>query len=212
MTQNLAHTLAFGCMGHGVSFLSPGHFSALTGLPRVSPDDDHCVGLMVGASAGPLWREGCGSNDVCDVVPNGSAHRFGARAKGRRFSRVLDEEFSSLEADGSRGVWVRYLLGMKGRQIRYESGQWSLRLMQILLVRWLIVSMTFSEVSWCPLWFRISQLAEVSAETWHSRNVSHSKMLASVLRRACMGPMPHILLTTAPLSQKRTSGIEDACS
>ena len=36
------------------------------------------------------------SNDVCDVVPNGAAHRFGSRPKGDRLSlslsRVLDEE------------------------------------------------------------------------------------------------------------------------
>ena len=36
--------------------------------------------------------------------------------KGGRLSRVLDEEFSLFEADGSRGVWRRYLLGAKGHQ------------------------------------------------------------------------------------------------
>ena len=54
----------------------------------------------------------CGSNDVCDVVPNGRAHRFGSRPKGDRLSRVLDEKPFSLEADRShvvreRSSWTR---------------------------------------------------------------------------------------------------------
>ena len=50
---------------------------------------------------GPLWRGVWDSTDVCDVVPNGSAHRFGSRPKGERLSRVLDEELFSLDADTS---------------------------------------------------------------------------------------------------------------
>ena len=50
---------------------------------------------------GPLWRGVWDSTDVCDVVPNGSAHRFGSRPKGERLSRVLDEELFSLDADAS---------------------------------------------------------------------------------------------------------------
>ena len=49
-----------------------------------TPDDDHHVGLMGGASVGPLERGGCDSNDVSDVVPTGSAHRFASMAKGDR--------------------------------------------------------------------------------------------------------------------------------
>ena len=72
-------------------------------------DDGHYAGRMAGASAGPLCRGVCGSNNVCDVVPNGSAHRFGSVTKGDRLSRGLDEEFFSLEADGSRvaSAWER---------------------------------------------------------------------------------------------------------
>ena len=203
-----------------------------------TPDDDHCVGLMAGASAGPLWRGACGSNDVCDVVPNGSARRFRSMIRGDRFSRVLDEEFSLLEADGSRGglgaelpgsertpetlqTWTITWSPSRGSQMgRYEANlvSRSLQLMRILLVCWVTLSMTFSHVSWCPLW-----LVEDSAETWLSRDVSHFKMLAIVLRRVCMEPMPHtwpvrsIPLTAAPVRplglgvRKRTSGIEDAC-
>ena len=55
--------------------------------------------------------------------------------------------------------------------------------MQTLLVCWLTLWMTFSDASWCPLWFRVSLLADVSAETWLSRDVSHFKMLAIVRSR-----------------------------
>ena len=63
----------------------------------------------------------------------------------------------------------------------------------------------------------MSWLAEFSAETWLSRDVSHFKMLTIVLRQVCM--IPHkwrvrtIPLTTVPLStscRKRTSGLADA--
>ena len=70
------------------------------GVDRVvsvlTPDDDHYVWLTAGASAGPLWREVCDSNDVCHIVPNGSAHRFGSRPKGDRLSpsRVFHKTFS----------------------------------------------------------------------------------------------------------------------
>ena len=67
-------------------------------------DDDHHVGSMVRASAGALWRGGCDSNGVCDVAPNGSAHRFGSMARSDRTCRVLVEDFSPLETDGSRVV------------------------------------------------------------------------------------------------------------
>ena len=88
-----------------------------------TPDCDHHVGLMGGASAGPLVRGGCDSNDVSDVVPNGCAHQFGSMAKGDRFSRVLDEEISLFEASGSRGVWERYVLDAKGRQTLPNLGR-----------------------------------------------------------------------------------------
>ena len=48
-------------------------------VSRLTPDGDHYVGLMAGASAGPLWVGGCDSNDVCDVVPNGIVLDRGAR-------------------------------------------------------------------------------------------------------------------------------------
>ena len=82
----------------------------------LTPYDYHHVGPVVGASAGPLRRGGCDSNDVSDVVRNGSAHLFGSMAKCDRFSRVLGEDFSLFEADGSHGLWQRYLLDAKGHQ------------------------------------------------------------------------------------------------
>ena len=85
-------------------------------VPFLTPDNDHNVGLMAGASAAPLWIGGCDTNGVCDVVPNGSPHRFESRPKGDRHSRVLDEERFSLEADGPRAFRGRYLLDAKGRQ------------------------------------------------------------------------------------------------
>ena len=79
--------------------------------------------IMWDSVRGPWGRGGCDSNDVSDVVPNGSAHRFRSMAKGDRFSRVLDEEFSLFEADGSRGVWDRYVLDAKGRQTLPNLGR-----------------------------------------------------------------------------------------
>ena len=71
-----------------------------------TPGDDHYVELMAGASAGPGWRRVCGSNDVSDVVPNGSAHRFfWIEAQGR-----------STRGRGSRVDRRRSLQDAKGRQ------------------------------------------------------------------------------------------------
>ena len=90
----------------------------------LTPGDDQHVGLMAGASAGPLWRGVCGSNDVCDVVPNGSAHSFGSRPKGDRLSRVLDEKPFSLEADRSRVVRERS--SWTPRDARDPSQSWKI--------------------------------------------------------------------------------------
>ena len=87
MTQNLAHTwllVTWIILTSGKRFLSPVYLSAAIGSSRTSlPTMIIGVGLMAGASAGPLRRGVCGSNDVCDVVPNGSAHRFRSKAQGR---------------------------------------------------------------------------------------------------------------------------------
>ena len=110
---------------HLVNFRgTPGHPTGTPGGTHTGTDrfvsvftpDDHCVGFMAGASAGALWRGVCDSNGVCDVVPNGSAHLLGSMARGDRLSHVLDEECSPHEVDGSRGVWERSLVEMKGRQ------------------------------------------------------------------------------------------------
>ena len=105
--------LSFGCMDNpefwhevSVTWLSLG---ADRVVAVFTPDGDHFVGLMAGASAGLVWRGVCDSNDVCDVVPNGRVHPFGSMPKGDRLSRVHDEECFSHEDDGSRVVRKRSL-------------------------------------------------------------------------------------------------------
>ena len=109
MTQNLAHTwllVTWIILTSGKRFLSPVYLSAPIGSSRTSlPTMILGVGLMAGASAGPLRRGVCDSKrDLVMlfrvVVLIGSDRR----PKGDRLSRVLDEELSSLKADRSRGV------------------------------------------------------------------------------------------------------------
>ena len=128
---------------------------------------------------------------------------FGSRPKGGRHSRVLDEELFSLEAGGSRVVRERSLLDMNGRQrpfptlddhvepvgwigdgsIRGDSGQVAPPDNAGALCVVDELSMPFLDVSWCPHGFCMSLVAEVSVVSFLSRDVSHVKMLMSVLRR-----------------------------
>ena len=48
-----------------------------------TPDDDHHVGLMAGANAGPSWIGLCVSRGVCDVVLDGSFYPFPIEAQAR---------------------------------------------------------------------------------------------------------------------------------
>ena len=100
MTQNLAYTVAFGYLDNpdvwcefSVTWSSPDDDQVVSFL---TPDDDHYVVLMAGANAGPLWTGGCDTNDVSDVVSNGSPHRFRSRPIGDCLSLV------SLTKNGSR--------------------------------------------------------------------------------------------------------------
>ena len=112
------------------------------------------------------------------------------------------------EADGSRGVSERYLLDAKGHQrpfpildghvdpvedivdgsMRSESGQ--LRSLASADAPCVLVDRltdVFGRIMVSPLWSRMSLLAEVSVETWPSRDASRFKMLTIVLRRVRMG-------------------------
>ena len=68
MTQNLASScllVAWIILTSGIRLFSVTWLSL--GADRVTTDDDHYVGLMAGASVGPLSRGCCDSNDVCDI-------------------------------------------------------------------------------------------------------------------------------------------------
>ena len=124
---------------------------------------------MVGASARPFWR-GVAAPTMslmwCGMVMLIGLDQWPSAIDPLVFlmnffpcSRPMDR----LVFPGREGT-PETLLNM----IRYQATLviWSFWLMQMLPVCWLTVSMTVSDASWCPLWSRMSWLAEVSAKTW----------------------------------------------
>ena len=114
MTRNLAHAcllVAWIILMSGMRFLSPGYLSAPIGSSRFSlPTMIIIWDSWLERVRGPCGEGSCDSNDVSDVVP---VVLIGLDRWPRA---VFMMENFFIEVDGSRCVWVRYLLDAKGHQ------------------------------------------------------------------------------------------------